>query len=234
MLWTQIFSSCLCSSRLAVRGFALGARSVLRLLQQWCLSTLVTLSGIQAVPVDRSPGSTSLHSNSIVCLLMSGMWLPARPVLLHSSRSRAARLTSAQALLHSISSHVDSPWKLSTQTGHEFPWARLLSFMSILMADSFDCPAWLRKNGATQLDPQHSGYFPPPVPRAGYAPSTLLLLDKQCRSTQYECGHMKPLLRSKQWLTGILQSKLFWPGNVHSMTSLLFIKKILKKLVILH
>ncbi len=41
------------------------------------------------------------------------------------------------------------------------------------------CPARLRKNGATQLDPSVVGCFPPPVPRAGYAPSTLLLFDTQ-------------------------------------------------------
>ncbi len=44
------------------------------------------------------------------------------------------------------------------------------------------CPAQLRKNWATQLDPQHYGCFPSPVLRAVYAPSTLLLPDTQCRS----------------------------------------------------
>ncbi len=35
---------------------------------------------------------------------------------------------------------------------------------------------------ATKLDPQHYGCLPLPVPRAGYAPSTLLLPDTQPRS----------------------------------------------------
>ncbi len=43
-------------------------------------------------------------------------------------------------------------------------------------------PARLRKNRDTQFDPQHCWMFPPPVPRAGYAPSTLPLFDTQRRS----------------------------------------------------
>jgi hypothetical protein len=40
-------------------------------------------------------------------------------------------------------------------------------------------PARLRKNGATQLDPQHHEYFPSPVPRASYVPATLQLPETQ-------------------------------------------------------
>jgi hypothetical protein len=48
--------------------------------------------------------------------------------------------------------------------------------------DDWTCPAWRRKNGATQLDPQHHEYFPSPVPRAGYALATLQRPNTQLRS----------------------------------------------------
>ncbi len=69
-----------------------------------------------------------------------------------------------------------------------------LQNFKFMVSPVYVCPARLRRNGATQLDPQHHKCFPSPVPRAGYMPSTLLLLDTHEGLIQYECGRMKPLL----------------------------------------
>ncbi len=66
-----------------------------------------------------------------------------------------------------------------------------------------DCPSLGRKNRATQLDPQHRGYFPLPVPRAGYAFATSNVPKPNSGLTQYECGRMKPFLCAEQSWTGI-------------------------------
>jgi hypothetical protein len=49
------------------------------------------------------------------------------------------------------------------------------------------CPAPGRKNRATQLDPQHHGYFLSPVPRAGYALATLQRPATHSVFTHYKC-----------------------------------------------
>jgi hypothetical protein len=46
----------------------------------------------------------------------------------------------------------------------------------------YKCPAPGRNKRATQLDPPHHGYFPSPVPRAGYALATLQHPASQLRS----------------------------------------------------
>jgi hypothetical protein len=68
------------------------------------------------------------------------------------------------------------------------------------------CPAWLRKNGATQLDPQHCWMFPPACTKSwlrAVNPTTF----RHTTQILHECGRMKPFLWLKQWSTGILLSK---------------------------
>jgi hypothetical protein len=63
------------------------------------------------------------------------------------------------------------------------------------------CPAPDRKNRATQLEPQHLSPLLYQDPAMHLLPSSVL--QPNSGLTQYECGHMKPLVCAKQSSTSI-------------------------------